>query len=39
LTAGIFVVAYGTNVSTPFLVEYRRRLDLTESATVAIFVF
>jgi predicted MFS family arabinose efflux permease len=38
LTAGIFVVAYGTNVSTPFLVEYRRRLDLTESATVAIFV-
>ncbi|MBT5864175.1 MAG: MFS transporter [Ilumatobacter sp.] len=39
LTAGIFVVAYGTNVSTPFLVEYRRRLNLTESATVAIFVF
>ncbi len=38
LTAGIFVVAYGTNVSTPFLVEYRRRLDLTESSTVAIFV-
>lgn len=38
LTAGIFVVAYGTNVSTPFLVEYRRRLDLTESATVGIFV-
>ena len=38
LTAGIFVVAYGTNVSTPFLVEYRRRLDLTQSATVAIFV-
>ena len=32
-------MAYGTNVSTPFLVEYRRRLDLTESATVAIFVF
>lgn len=38
MTAGIFVVAYGTNVSTPFLVEYRRRLDLTESSTVAIFV-
>ena len=38
LIAGIFVVAYGTNVSTPFLVEYRRRLDLAESATVAIFV-
>lgn len=38
LTAGIFVVAYGTNVSTPFLVEYRRRLDLSQSATVAIFV-
>jgi len=38
LTAGIFIVAYGTNVSTPFLVEYRRRLELSESATVAIFV-
>jgi len=32
------VVAYGTNVSTPFLVEYRRNLDLSQSATVAIFV-
>lgn len=38
LTASIFVVAYGTNVSTPFLVEYRRRLDLSESETVGIFV-
>lgn len=36
--AGIFVAAYGTNVSTPFLVLYRDRLDLGTSATQAIFV-
>ncbi len=38
LAAGLFVVAYGTNVSTPFLVLYRDRLDLTSSQTMAIFV-
>jgi hypothetical protein len=38
LAAGLFVVAYGTNVSTPFLVLYRDRLDLTPSQTMAIFV-
>ncbi len=38
LAAGLFVVSYGTNVSTPFLVLYRDRLDLTSSQTMAIFV-
>ncbi len=38
LTAGIFVVAYGTNVSTPFLVVYKERQELSQSATMAIFV-
>jgi MFS family permease len=38
LAVGLFVVAYGTNVSTPFLVLYRDRLDLTSSETMAIFV-
>ncbi|NND73853.1 MAG: MFS transporter [Ilumatobacter sp.] len=38
LTAGIFVVAYGTNVSTPFLVVYKERQGLSQSATMAIFV-
>lgn len=38
LAAGLFVVAYGTNVSTPFLVLYRDRLDLSSSQTMAIFV-
>ena len=35
---GLFAVAYGTNVSTPFLVLYRDRLDLGPSQTMAIFV-
>lgn len=37
LGLGIFLVAYGTNVSTPFLVTYRERLSLGDSATMAIF--
>lgn len=37
LGTGIFLVAYGTNVSTPFLVTYRERLELGDSATMAIF--
>ncbi len=39
LGLGIFLVAYGTNVSTPFLVTYRERLELGDSATMAIFTF
>ena len=35
---GLFVVGYGTNVSTPFLVLYRDRLDLSANATQLIFV-
>ena len=38
LAAGIFVVSYGTNVSTPLLVLYKDRLNLTASQTMAIFV-
>lgn len=38
LASGLFAVSYGTNVSTPFLVLYRERLDLTASQTMAIFV-
>ena len=37
LAAALAVVAYGTNVSTPLLVLYRDRLDLGDSATMAIF--
>lgn len=37
LGTGVFLVAYGTNVSTPFLVTYRERLELGDSATMAIF--
>ena len=33
----MFLVGYGTNVSTPFLVLYKDRLDLGQSATMAIF--
>lgn len=35
---GVFVVGYGTNVSTPFLTLYRDRLDLGANATQLIFV-
>jgi len=38
LAAAIFIVGYGTNVSTPFLILYKRRLDLGPSATMSIFV-
>jgi MFS family permease len=37
LTAGLFIVAYGTNVSTPFLLLYKERLGLSPSQTMAIF--
>ncbi len=35
---GLFVVGYGTNVSTPFLVLYRDRLGLGANETQLIFV-
>lgn len=35
--AAIFLTAYGTNVSTPFLVAYRDRLDLGPTETQTIF--
>ena len=38
IAIGMFVVAYGTNVSTPFLVLYKDRLALSASQTMAIFV-
>ncbi|MEE9415928.1 MAG: MFS transporter [Acidimicrobiales bacterium] len=38
LALALFTVGWGTNVSTPFLTLYADRLDLGESATVAIFV-
>lgn len=37
VATGLFLVGYGTNVSTPFLVLYRDKLDLGQSATMAIF--
>lgn len=37
LGSGVFLVAFGTNVSTPFLVIYKERLTLGDSATMAIF--
>lgn len=37
LAAGLFVVAWGTNISTPLLLLYQDRLDLSDSAAVAIF--
>lgn len=37
LSAGLFVVAYGTNVSTPLLFQYKERLALSASQTMAIF--
>lgn len=38
VACGIFVVGYGTNVSTPFLTLYRDRLDLNANETQLIFV-
>lgn len=37
LGIAVFLIAYGTNLSTPFLVTYRERLVLGDSATMAIF--
>ena len=37
LAIGVLLVGYGTNVSTPLLVLYQERLDLSDSATMAIF--
>ena len=37
VAVGMFLVGYGTNVSTPFLVLYKDRLDLGQSATMGIF--
>lgn len=33
----MFLVSWGTNVSTPFLIRYQERLDLGDSATMLIF--
>ena len=33
----VFLVSWGTNVSTPFLIRYQERLDLGDSATMLIF--
>lgn len=33
----VFLVSWGTNTSTPFLIRYQERLDLGDSATMAIF--
>ena len=37
LAAGLLLVGYGTNISTPLLVIYREELGLGDSATMAIF--
>ena len=37
VATAVFVVSFGTNVSTPFLVLYQDRLGLGDSATMAIF--
>lgn len=38
LLAGLFIIAHGTNVSTPLLVIYQDRLGLNNGRTMAIFV-
>jgi hypothetical protein len=38
LGLGVFLVAYGTNVSTPLLISYKERLSIGDNATMAIFV-
>lgn len=35
---GLFIISWGTNVATPFLVRYRDRLGLGDNATQLIFV-
>lgn len=37
LAAGLFVVAWGTNVSTPLILRYQDRLDLSDTGAVGIF--
>lgn len=37
LCGALLLVGYGTNISSPLLVVYRERLDLSDSATMAIF--
>lgn len=37
MAAAVFLVSWGTNTSTPFLIRYQERLDLGDSATMAIF--
>ncbi len=37
LAAGLFVVAYGTNVSTPLILRYQDRLNLSDTGAVGIF--
>jgi len=39
LAAALFVVAWGTNISTPLILRYQDRQDLSDSAAVAIFSF
>ena len=38
LAAALFVVAWGTNVSTPLILRYQDRLGLTNTGAVGIFV-
>lgn len=37
LAAALFAVAWGTNISTPLILRYQDRQDLSDSAAVAIF--
>lgn len=37
LAAGLFVVAWGTNVSTPLILRYQDRLGLSDTGAVGIF--
>ncbi len=37
LAAGLFVVAWGTNVSTPLILRYQDRLSLSDTGAVGIF--
>ena len=37
LAAGLFVVAWGTNVSTPLILRYQDRLTLSDTGAVGIF--
>src|SRR5690606_5016808 len=37
LSVALFAVAFGTNVSTPLLLRYQERLDLSTFTTTALF--